>query len=108
MNFCNALHDSCRELQLDAHIKEIKYKKDAHTYAEKIAVQFGKLPKEVKNSYMYLDALDFCFYQNGNDVDFAISGNVRGNDKLNIKNAIDKALKLCELTEQKMKIDEVD
>lgn len=106
MIFEQAMHDACRELGYDRHIKYIPNKKIAYTYAEKIAIQFG-IPKKVKNSYMFLDGVDFCFYQNGNDVDFAISGNVRGNDKLNIKNAIDKALKLCELTEQKMKVEEV-
>ena len=36
MTFEKAMHDSCRELGLDSHIKTIEYKKDCHTYAEKM------------------------------------------------------------------------
>lgn len=102
MTFEQAMHDTCRELGYDGHIKTIQYKKDAYTYAEKIAIQFG-IPKAVKNSYMYLDRVDFCFYQVGDDVDFAISGAIGRNDKLNIVRAITKALKICELCESKLK-----
>lgn len=107
MTFEKALYKACRELGLDSHIKEIKYKKDAYTYAEKIATQFG-VPRNVKNSYMFLDAVDFCFFQNGNEVDFAISGYIGRNDKLKIDDAIGKALNLCELTEAYMKLEVTD
>lgn len=102
MTFEQAMHDSCRELGYDGHIEVISYKCQANTYAQKIAIQFG-LPKAVKNSYMYLDRVDFCFFQNGDDVDFAISGVISRNDKLNITEAIEKALKLCRVCEEKMK-----
>ena len=102
MTFEQAMHDTCRELGYDGHIKTIQYKKDAHTYAEKIAIQFG-IPKAVKNSYMYLDKVDFCFFQNGNNVDFAISGVVSGNDKLHFQRAISRALFLCKVCEGKLK-----
>lgn len=102
MTFEDAMHDACRELGYDGHIKTIEYKKDCHTYAEKIIGNFAKRPFPVKNSYMFLDGVDFCFHQNGNYVNFSISGYVARNDKLDIKNAIDKALKLCELCEEKM------
>lgn len=103
MTFEKAMHDSCRELGYYSHIKTIEYKKDCHTYAEKIIGDFKSRPFSVKNSYMFLDGVDFCFFQNGNDVDFAISGYVSKNDKLEIADAIQKALKLCELCEKKMR-----
>ena len=102
MTFEKAMHDTCRELGYDGHIKTIQYKKDAYTYAEKIAIQYG-IPKAVKNSYMYLDKVDFCFYQNGDDVDFAISGAIGKNDKLHITRAINRALLICRICEDKLK-----
>lgn len=56
------LNDAAREANLDGHIKIIKNEKDENTYAEKIAGRFrsGHLP--VKNSYMFCDALDMCFF----------------------------------------------
>ena len=50
---------ACREAGLDGHIEWIEGRKQAHTWAERIAVRFkgnGRLP--VKNSYMYCDTLD--------------------------------------------------
>lgn len=102
MTFEQAMHDTCRELGYDGHIKTIKHKKDAYTYAEKIAIQYG-IPKAVKNSYMYLDRVDFCFFQNGNDVNFAISGVIARNDKLYISRAINRALEICKVCEEKLK-----
>lgn len=102
MTFEQAMHDTCRELGYDGHIKTIQYKKDAYTYAEKIAIQYG-IPKAVKNSYMYLDSVDFCFFQNGNDVNFAISGVIARNDKLDISRAINRALEICRVCEGKLK-----
>lgn len=102
MIFEKAIHDACREMGYDGHVKEIEKKKDACTYAEKIATLFKEYPIPVKNSYLYLDGVDFCFFEVNGECDFAISGYVHGNDKLNIISAIDKALKLCELTSRKM------
>lgn len=58
----NILYRAAREANLDGHIKIIENKKDEHTYAEKIAGRFrsGHLP--VKNSYMFCDKLDMCFF----------------------------------------------
>ena len=103
MTFEKAMHDACRELGLDGHIKTIEFKKDCHTYAEKLVGNFKDRPFQVKNSYMFLDGVDFCFYNNKNDVNFAISGCVARNDKLEIVKAIEKALSLCDLCEQKLK-----
>ena len=66
MTFEQAMHDTCRELGYDGHLKTIKYKKECYTYAEKIVSAYKKTPYTVKNSYMYLDGVDFCFYQNEN------------------------------------------
>lgn len=33
MTFEQAMHDTCRELGYDGHIKTIQYKKDAFTYS---------------------------------------------------------------------------
>lgn len=40
---------------------------DAHTWAEKISVRFrdGRQPRPVKNSYMFCDTLDMCFFYGG-------------------------------------------
>ena len=73
MTFEKAMHDSCRELGLDGHIKIIEYKKDCHTYAEKIVCNIKDRPFQVKNSYMFLDGVDFCFYNYENEVNFATS-----------------------------------
>lgn len=108
MTFEEAMHDSCRELGLDGHIKTIEHKKDCYTYAEEIACNFKDKPFQVKNSYMFLDGVDFCFYQDGEDVNFAISGYIARNDKLEIVKAINKALSLCTLCEQKLKKMESD
>lgn len=102
MKFEKAMYDACRELGLDGHIKEIRFKKDASTYAERIVLQFKKPPLTVKNSYLYLDCVDFCFFENRGECDFAISGYIHGNDKLYIQSALEKALKLCELTNLNM------
>lgn len=53
---------ACKEVGLDGRIRWIEGKKQADTWAEKIAMRFkgkGNLP--VKNSYMYCDTLDMCF-----------------------------------------------
>jgi len=99
MEFKEAMSRACEELELSGHIKTIKFKNDADTMAERIAIVHAPRPLEVKNSYMYLDALDFCFYQNGDSVDFSISGNISGNDKNKIIGAIQKALQLCTICE---------
>ena len=53
---------------------------------------------------MFLDGVDFCFYNYKNEVNFAISGSIAGNDKLNIVKAVEKGLSLCALCEQKLKV----
>lgn len=106
MTFEEAMSDSCRELGFDNHIKNIRNKKDCNTYAEKLVCNFNNRPFSVKNSYMYLDGVDFCFFNYKNEVNFAISGVIARHDKIDICNAINKALELCDLCEQKLKAGE--
>lgn len=62
------IHQACREAGLDGHVKWIERKTQAGTWAEKIAVQFKKRdPLPVKNSYMYCDTLDMCFFYGPGD-----------------------------------------
>lgn len=72
-----AIEAACKAANLDAHITRITAKSRAATWAEKLAVRF-KLDREdlvVKNSYMYCDALDMCFFfLNGRTPAFAYAG----------------------------------
>lgn len=63
------IHKACRAAGLDAHIRVINRKKDATTWAEKIAVQFMQAGQQlpVKNSYMFCDTLDMCFFYGPGD-----------------------------------------
>lgn len=52
-----------RKCDLDSHIKNMEFKKDAGTWAERIATRFyEKACFPVKNSYMFCDSLDMCFF----------------------------------------------
>lgn len=55
---------ACKEAGLDSHIRLIERRKEAQTWAEKIAVQFMQAGQQlpVKNSYMFCDTLDMCFF----------------------------------------------
>ncbi len=55
---------ACKEAGLDAHIRWIECRKEAQTWAEKMAVQFMQTGRQlpVKNSYMFCDTLDMCFF----------------------------------------------
>lgn len=54
---------ACKEAELDAHIRWIESKQQADTWAERIAVRFkGEAQLPVKNSYMFCDTLDMCFF----------------------------------------------
>ena len=55
--------NACKDAGLDTHIKWVKYHKDSATWAEKIADRFrGSRIMPVKNSYMFCDTLDMCFF----------------------------------------------
>jgi hypothetical protein len=54
---------ACKETGLDGHIKWIDSRKQANTWAEKIAERFrNRRQLPVKNSYMFCDTLDMCFF----------------------------------------------
>lgn len=55
---------ACKTANLGAHITKITSKSSASTWAERIAVQYraGNTAMPVKNSYMYCDTLDMCFF----------------------------------------------
>lgn len=56
---------ACKRAGIDTHIRWIESKKQADTWAEKIAVRFkGDSILPVKNSFMYCDTLDMCFFYN--------------------------------------------
>lgn len=66
----------CKQFGLDGHIKEIRTKSDAYTYAERLAIIY-KEPRQtmyVKNSYMYCDTLDCTFFIHQNRAYFSMSG----------------------------------
>lgn len=107
MTFEDAMYQTCKELGYGCRLKTIKRKKDCHTYAEKIIGNFAKKPFLVKNSYMFLEGVDFCFYQDGDNVNFAISGYIARNDKNNIQSAIKKALEICSVCEWQMKYGDI-
>lgn len=55
--------EACKEAGLYNYIRWIDYKNQAGTWAEKIAIQFkGSHSLPVKNSYMYCETLDMCFF----------------------------------------------
>jgi len=58
------ISEACKEAWLDTHIRWIERRKEAQTWAEKIAVQFMQAGQQlpVKNSYMFCDTLDMCFF----------------------------------------------
>lgn len=53
---------ACRINGLDGHIKWIKRNLDCNTWAEKIADRFRKKEFPVKNSFMFCETLDMCFF----------------------------------------------
>ena len=56
--------EACKKHGLEDHIKWLDGRKDARTWAEKIAAghMIGVQPYPVKNSYAYCDTLDMTFY----------------------------------------------
>lgn len=62
-----AITKACIEAGLESHITWHNCAPDLHTWAERISGRFreGRQPRPVKNSYMYCDALDMCFFYGG-------------------------------------------
>lgn len=65
------IEGACKEAGLECRISWHKRKADAHTWAERISARFfgGGQPRPVKNSYMYCDTLDMCFFFGGSTGD---------------------------------------
>lgn len=61
------IEKACVKAGLECHISWHNCKADAHTWAERISALFfeGRQPRPVKNSYMYCDTLDMCFFFGG-------------------------------------------
>lgn len=57
-----ALYNAARSANLDAHIKYMERKSDAHTLAEKLMLNSYRRGMPYKASYLYCDTLDVCFY----------------------------------------------
>ena len=97
------IHNACKKAGVDSHVKWIFRKNDARTMAEQIANQFKDVNAKdksfpVKNSYMYCDALDLCFFFNKrNKACFSFSGfSFSGSDDLRKKRLVE-AFKKAEL-----------
>ena len=62
-----AITKACIEAGLESHITWHKSAADLRTWAERISNRFrdGRQPRPVKNSYMYCDTLDVCFFYGG-------------------------------------------
>ena len=69
-----AITKACSEAGIDGHIEWHNHKSDAHTWAEKISLSFknSRRSRPVKNSYMFCDTLDMCFFYGGpqNDIPY--------------------------------------
>lgn len=77
------IYKACRECGLDGLVKRIKGKKDAQTWAERLSARFAdgrEMP--IKNSYMYCDQLDMCFFYTAWDLPVVTYAGFAGvNDK---------------------------
>lgn len=62
------IHDAARECGMDGHIVHAENKKCLHTMAQKAMGELGYykgMPH--KESYLYMDSVDSCFYISAND-----------------------------------------
>ncbi len=56
------LHDSARKCNLDSHVTIREKKIDLQTHAEKMMGNMSHVKNPHKNSYLYFDSVDACFY----------------------------------------------
>lgn len=56
------LHDSARECDLDSHVAIAEKQSDLQTQAERMMGRMSYTKNPHKNSYLYLDSVDGCFY----------------------------------------------
>lgn len=57
-----AMEQAFKQYNLDCHIVYKERKSEFHTWAEQIAKRFFRKGMPIKNSYMYCNALDMCFF----------------------------------------------
>lgn len=58
----NILHDSAKEIGIDSHIVVADKKSDLHTQAEQMMGNMSHFKNPHKNSYLFMDSVDACFY----------------------------------------------
>lgn len=89
------LENATRKCQMGIYIKNMEFKKDADTWAERIAAGFHvKSAFPVKNTYMYCHTLDMCFFYDINmvpTVTYAGYMQDRAKDTLALPQAFEKA-----------------
>lgn len=56
------LHDSARICDLDSHVTVCEKKADLQTQAETMMGNMSHVKNPHKNSYLYFDSVDACFY----------------------------------------------
>lgn len=88
MNFIGAMQKACNVLGINkqrTNVIEI--------------IMYGETRTGVG---LCLYGINLSFFENEGECDFAVNNYIHGTDKLNIKDAIEKALELCELVTNKM------
>ena len=88
------IKEACRAVGIDSHIKRLELKKEAYTWAERIAAQHKESGQTmpVKNSYMYCDTLDMCFFFMGRTPAVSYAGYTTAGSK-DITGGISEAFK---------------
>lgn len=97
---------ACKESGLDGHIKWIERSSDAHTWAERIAngIRLGNVKRlPVKNSYMYCDTLDMCFFYIKDVPYMSYAGYVTVNSKDIMEDRLIKAFQTAKQVLSRMK-----
>lgn len=63
------IHESCRECGLDSHVRVSEKKSDLQTVANKALGWLGWYKNVAyKDSYLYMDSVDACFFISQNNV----------------------------------------
>jgi len=94
------LEKAMKQCELASHIKNMEFKRDAGTWAERIATRFyekGGFP--VKNSYMFCDSLDMCFFYDKDmvpTVTYAGYAQFMSKDTITLPSAFEKAKEVLE------------
>ena len=57
-----AISEAAKKLNLSTHITILQYKKDLHTWADRILARFFRKEMPIKRSYLFCDSLDVDFF----------------------------------------------